>query len=78
MAAIVGESGLGEADRRALAFAERFEREFINQPGRRSLAETIGAGWRLLDSLPRDDLLRIKDGSWDAHQKAKTISETSQ
>ncbi|HEY7028175.1 MAG TPA: V-type ATP synthase subunit B [Gemmatimonadales bacterium] len=76
MAAIVGESGLGEADRRALGFAERFEREFISQPGRRSLAETIGVGWRLLESLPRDDLLRIKDGTWVAHQKA-TSENTS-
>ena len=33
MAAIVGEAGLGEADRRALAFADRFEREFVNQGG---------------------------------------------
>ncbi len=32
MAAIVGESGLPPADRRALAFSEAFERDFIAQP----------------------------------------------
>jgi len=69
MAAIVGEAGLGEADRRALGFAERFEREFINQPGRRTLAETVSVGWRLLASLPRDDLLRIKDATWAARPR---------
>jgi len=68
MAAVVGEAGLSEADRRAVAFAERFEREFVHQDGRRTLAETIAVGWRLLESLPRDDLLRIGDATWTAHR----------
>ncbi|HVZ49671.1 MAG TPA: V-type ATP synthase subunit B [Gemmatimonadaceae bacterium] len=66
MAAIVSESGLPPADRRAMAFAEAFEREFIAQPGgRRTLDETFEVGWRLLDTLPRDDLFRISDATWD-------------
>ena len=61
-AAIVGESGLPVADRRALAFADRFEREFVHQGGvRRTVAETIDAGWRLLLTLPREDLTKIPD-----------------
>jgi V/A-type H+-transporting ATPase subunit B len=64
MASIVGEAGLGEADRRALAFAERFEREFVHQTSRRTIGETIGAGWALLDALPRDDLIRISEATW--------------
>jgi V/A-type H+-transporting ATPase subunit B len=67
MAAVVGEAGLGEADRRALGFADRFEREFVQQDGRRGLADTVALGWRLLEALPRDDLLRIGEASWDAH-----------
>jgi V/A-type H+-transporting ATPase subunit B len=60
MVAIVGEAGLPPADRRALAFAEEFERTFVGQgTGRRSLAETIETGWRLLDRLPGDDLLKL-------------------
>ncbi len=66
MAAVVGEAGLSEADRRSLAFAERFEREFVGQERRRSLAETIATGWRLLETLPRDDLLRLSDATWSA------------
>jgi V/A-type H+-transporting ATPase subunit B len=67
MAAIVGESGLAAGDRRALAFAERFEQEFVHQgAARRGITETIEAGWRLLETLPRDDLLRIRDTTWDA------------
>jgi V/A-type H+-transporting ATPase subunit B len=60
MVVIVGEAGLSPADRRALGFAEEFERTFVGQgSGRRSLAETIEAGWRLLDRLPPDDLLKL-------------------
>ena len=70
MAAIVGEAGLAEADRRALSFADRFEREFIHQQSRRTIAETLEAGWRLLESLPRDDLLRIREATWTARRAA--------
>ena len=67
MAAIVGEAGLPEADRRALAFAERFEQEFVGQGEvRRTLPETLDAGWRLLESVPRDDLSRLSDEAWSA------------
>jgi V/A-type H+-transporting ATPase subunit B len=71
LAAIVGESGLGAADRRALAFAERFEQEFVGQgPKRRRLAETIAVGWRLLERLPREDLVRIRDSTWAGRHEA--------
>jgi V/A-type H+-transporting ATPase subunit B len=67
MAAIVGEAGLSAADRRALTFAERFEREFVAQGmARRGIAETVETGWRLLETLPRDDLLRLSDATWAA------------
>jgi V/A-type H+-transporting ATPase subunit B len=60
MLAIVGEAGLALADRRALVFAEEFERAFVGQGHtRRTLAETIEAGWRLLDRLPAEDLLKL-------------------
>ena len=60
MVAIVGEAGLPVADRRALAFADEFERTFIGQGRtRRTLAETIEDGWRLLDRLPAEDLFKL-------------------
>ena len=60
MLAIVGETGLSQTDRRALRFAEEFERTFVGQGRtRRSLAETIETGWRLLDPLPAEDLLKL-------------------
>jgi V/A-type H+-transporting ATPase subunit B len=64
-AAIVGESGLPPADRRALEFTERFEKEFIDQGGaRRTIAETLEIGWTLLETLPREDLHRIPEEAW--------------
>jgi V/A-type H+-transporting ATPase subunit B len=67
MAAIVGEAGLMPADRRAIAFADRFEQDLVRQgDARRSLAETIDIGWRLLDTLPREDLLRLSEATWNA------------
>jgi V/A-type H+-transporting ATPase subunit B len=72
MAAIVGEAGLAPADRRAMAFTEQFEQQLVSQgEARRPLAETIEIGWRLLDTLPREDLLRVSEETWNArHPRA--------
>jgi V/A-type H+-transporting ATPase subunit B len=67
MAAIVGEAGLSAADRRALAFAAAFENEFVGQgAARRGIGDTFALGWRLLETLPREDLTRISDAVWAA------------
>ena len=69
MAAILGESGLPAAERRALAFADRFERELIGQGrARRTIGETLDLGWQLLDQLPREDLGRVSEATWNARQ----------
>jgi V/A-type H+-transporting ATPase subunit B len=69
MAAILGGSGLPEEERRALEFADRFEREFVGQSGqRRSIADTFAAGWKLLESVPRADLHRLSERTWAAHE----------
>jgi len=72
MAAVVGETGLSDPDRRALTFADRFERDFVGQgTGRRSLSETLQAGWDLLDALPREDLVRLSHQTLDARSAEK-------
>jgi V/A-type H+-transporting ATPase subunit B len=78
-AGIVGESGLAESDRRALAFAARFEQELVHQGGRRrSLEETVELGWRLLEELPREDLSRIGEAAWAwRRQQGRQDGETS-
>jgi V/A-type H+-transporting ATPase subunit B len=61
LVAIVGETALSEEDRSQLAFADRFEREFIHQgPTNRCLEETFDKAWQLLSMLPQRDLKRIK------------------
>lgn len=60
MAAVVGVSGLTEADRRAADFTTRFEHELVAQSGRRTIAESLDIGWRLLETFPREELTRIK------------------
>jgi V/A-type H+-transporting ATPase subunit B len=74
-AAIVGEAGLSASDRRALEFAGRFELEFVNQGmTRRSITETIEAGWRLLDTLPAEDLTRLPDAVLAARRAISAVS----
>jgi V/A-type H+-transporting ATPase subunit B len=64
LAAIVGEAGLSPADRRALEFAAQFETRFVTQSRRRTIGETIETGWQLLETLPREDLVRLSDAAW--------------
>lgn len=76
MVAIVGESGLAPADRRALQFAEGFERELVGQgAARRTIHETIDAGWKLLDALPREDLLKLSDELVAARAKQREAAQ---
>jgi V/A-type H+-transporting ATPase subunit B len=69
MAAVVGESGLSPPDQRALRFAARFEQDFLNQQQRRrTIGETIEVGWKLLETLPREDLLKIDEATWERRE----------
>lgn len=61
LAAIVGEEGLTDSDKRLLSLAQDFEQQFVNQGGRnRSIEETLDLGWTFLRYLPKDRLTRIK------------------
>jgi V/A-type H+-transporting ATPase subunit B len=70
LAAVVGEEGLSETDRDYLSFGEVFEREVVAQADRRSLEESMEAGWRALRGLPRAELHRLSDEQIDAHLNA--------
>jgi V/A-type H+-transporting ATPase subunit B len=61
LASVMGEQGLPEADRSFLAFGARFENELLQQPGPRTLEESMQAGWNALRGLPRTDLTRLSD-----------------
>jgi len=61
LVAVVGEEALTERDRSYLGFADRFEREFVNQrrDEDRTIETTIDLGWELLRTLPTAELKRV-------------------
>ena len=61
LANVVGRDGLTDLDRDYLEFADRFERELIHQRDRRTLEESMDAGWRMLRRLPKGELARLTD-----------------
>ena len=68
---VIGEEALSAAERRIVAFADRFEAAFVSQgPDRRSLDATFEAAWRVLGMLPRTDLNRIPDDVLDANWRS--------
>lgn len=73
LVAIVGAGALSEADRRLLAFSERFENDFLNQgPHNRTLEATLDEAWRLLAMLPRASLKRIPERFLEAYYDPPT------
>ncbi|WP_309493081.1 V-type ATP synthase subunit B [Candidatus Hecatella orcuttiae] len=61
LVAVIGEEALTERDRRYLQFADRYEREFVNQGvyENRDIEKTLDIGWDLLAALPEGELKRI-------------------
>jgi V/A-type H+-transporting ATPase subunit B len=61
LASIIGEEELSEADKHYLKFGETFEQQFLTQGEfeNRSIGQTLDLGWKILATLPREDLLRI-------------------
>jgi len=61
LVAVVGEEALTDRDRNYLGFADRFEREFINQgkDENRAIESTLDLGWELLRMLPESEMKRI-------------------
>ncbi|MEI5992710.1 V-type ATP synthase subunit B [Candidatus Enterococcus mansonii] len=69
LAVVLGESALSEVDKIYAKFADRFEKEYVNQGfyANRSIDETLDLGWELLSMLPRTELKRIKDELLDQY-----------
>jgi V/A-type H+/Na+-transporting ATPase subunit B len=61
LAAIIGEEELSALDKKYLLFGELFESEFVSQAEDedRSIEQTLDIGWKLLSTLPRDELVRV-------------------
>ncbi len=61
LASILGEEGLPELDRQYLVFGDDFEQQLLHQEARRTLAEGLDLGWRVLRQLPSGELNRLSD-----------------
>ena len=61
LASVIGEDELSPTDKLYLEFGKAFEAEFIGQgeDENRSIETTLDTGWKLLKTLPREELDRI-------------------
>jgi V/A-type H+-transporting ATPase subunit B len=62
LAVVLGEASLNDADKAHLKFVDMYEKEFIQQGlyENRSLNDSLDLGWKLLSTLPRNELKRVK------------------
>ena len=69
LAGIVGKAGLTEIDLKYMNVGEAFEGEFLTQgvDENRTIEETLGILWKVVSSLPRGELTKVKDKFIDAH-----------
>jgi V/A-type H+/Na+-transporting ATPase subunit B len=67
LASVMGDQGLPENDRQFLAFADRFERQFVLQTAARTLEESLAAGWSVLRGLPHGELTRLSNAQIGRH-----------
>ena len=63
LVAVVGEEALTDRDRSFLKFSIRFEKEYIAQGSEedRSIEETLSLAWKLLATIPKEELKRIDE-----------------
>jgi V/A-type H+-transporting ATPase subunit B len=68
---IVGREALSDLDNTYLDFADRFEREFVNQgfDTERSIEATLDIGWELLSMFPEEELNRIDEDLIDQYYR---------
>ena len=75
LAVVLGDSALSDVDKIYAKFADRFEKEYVNQgfSTNRSIFDTLDLGWELLSMLPRTELKRIKDDMLDEYLPTKGV-----
>ncbi len=63
LASVIGEEELSDSDRAYLKFGSLFEEHFLDQgfDTDRTIGETLDLGWKLLSTLPKNELDRVDD-----------------
>ncbi len=69
LASVIGEEELSEADKRLLNFGRAFEQEFLRQGQNegRTIEQSLNLGWKLLSTLPREELDRVDGETLDRY-----------
>jgi V/A-type H+-transporting ATPase subunit B len=77
LALILGEASLSDLDKLYLAFADAYENEYIRQGEfvSRSVVETLDLGWKLLRTIPRGELKRIRPEYLEKHYQVADKTE---
>ncbi len=73
LALILGEAALSDVDKLYLKFAALFEDEFVRQGEfeSRSVIDTLDLGWKLVRTIPRTELKRIRPEYIDKYYREK-------
>ena len=69
LASVIGEEELSPSDKKYMEFGKLFEQFFINQGynENRSIEQSLDLGWKLLSTLPRNELDRVDDKMLDKY-----------
>ncbi len=69
LASVIGEEELSPIDKKYIEFGRQFESVFVNQGSteNRTIEQSLDLGWRLLSTLPRQELDRVDDKLLDKY-----------
>ena len=69
LASVIGEEELSPTDKKYLAFGQNFEKVFLNQGAgeNRTIEQSLDLGWKLLSTLPREELDRVDSALLDQY-----------
>ena len=69
LASVIGEEELSPTDKKYLAFGRNFEQIFLNQGAgeNRTIDQSLDLGWKLLSTLPREELDRVDSALLDQY-----------
>ena len=80
LAAVIGEDELSPVDRCYIQFGKLFEEEFVTQTEgeNKTLDQILSAGWEILRVLPRSELDRVDDKTYEKYVGENSFGERSE
>lgn len=69
LASVIGEEDLSSVDKQYIKFGRLFEKKFVNQRfnENRSIEESLDLGWKMLSTLPKEELDRVDNDLLSIH-----------